>query len=67
MVTDINSTYHGEHLMKYIIVESLHCTPEINRLTIHQFKKLKIMLKNEQKFFKRKRNILKKGKMDASI
>lgn len=32
MVTDGRQTYHGEHFVMYINVESLHGTPETNRV-----------------------------------
>lgn len=30
MLTDSNYTYYGEHLVMYVIVQSLGCTPETN-------------------------------------
>lgn len=49
MLTDGNHTYHDEHLVMYIIVESLRCTSESN-IILHinciSIKKLKKFLKN---------------------
>lgn len=41
MMTDGNYTYHGEHIVTYIIVEPVSCSPETNIILFVNYTSIK--------------------------
>lgn len=51
MVTDGNQTYHGDHFVMYINIESLLYTPETRKILYVNYTSIKNSIKKKKKMY----------------